>query len=94
MQFASKQRKKKMNKSLQICIGEKISELRIKNKQTQQDIEFLTGIDSAEVSKYESGKRNLTLKTLMKFAIALQVHPKDFFDFKFDIKNYAIEEEH
>lgn len=81
-----------MNKDLQVCIGKKISEIRSKNKQTQQDIEFLTGIDSAEVSKYESGKRNLTLRTLMKFASALQVHPKELFDFKFDIKKYKIEE--
>ena len=62
-------------------IGRRISEIRLRNNQTQQDIEFLTGIDSAEVSKYESGKRNLTLKTLMKFARALQVHPKELFDF-------------
>ena len=81
-----------MNEDLQKCIGQKISEFRIQNNQTQQDIEFLTGIDSAEVSKYESGKRNLTLKTLMKFASALQVHPKELFDFKFDIKKYKIEE--
>lgn len=81
-----------MNEDLQKCIGQKISEFRIQNNQTQQDIEFLTGIDSAEVSKYESGKRNLTLKTLMKFASALQVHPKELFDFKFDIKKYKVEE--
>ena len=75
-----------INADLQKYIGKRISEIRLKNNQTQQDIEFLTGIDSAEVSKYESGKRNLTLKTLMKFARALQVHPKELFDFEFDIK--------
>lgn len=80
------------NTELQKALGKRISEIRIKNKQTQQDIEFLIGMDSAEVSKYESGKRNLTLKTLMRFAIALQVHPKELFDFEFDIKKYRVEE--
>ncbi|HEU4791751.1 MAG TPA: helix-turn-helix transcriptional regulator [Flavobacterium sp.] len=81
-----------LNADIQKHIGKRISEIRSKNDQTQQDIEFLTGIDSAEVSKYESGKRNLTLKTLMKFATALQVHPKELFDFEFDIKKYRVDE--
>jgi transcriptional regulator with XRE-family HTH domain len=81
-----------LNADLQKFIGRRISEIRLRNNQTQQDIEFLTGIDSAEVSKYESGKRNLTLKTLMKFARALQVHPKELFDFEFDIKKYRVDE--
>ncbi len=76
---------------LQIIIGKRISELRLKNKQTQQDIEFLSGIDAAEVSKYEAGKRNLTIKTLGKFAIALRVHPKELFYFDFDIMKYKSE---
>lgn len=80
-----------LNADLQIYIGKRITEIRLKNNQTQQDIDFLTGIDAAEVSKYESGKRNLTLKTLMKFASALQVHPKELFDFEFDIKKYRVE---
>jgi transcriptional regulator with XRE-family HTH domain len=81
-----------LDADVQKYIGKRISEIRLKNDQTQQDIEFLTGIDSAEVSKYESGKRNLTLKTLMKFAVALQVHPKELFDFEFDIKKYRVDE--
>ena len=80
------------HEDLQILIGKRISEIRMKNNQTQQDLEFLTGIDSAEVSKYEKGKRNLTLKTMMKFAVALQIHPKELFDFDFDINKYKNEE--
>jgi transcriptional regulator with XRE-family HTH domain len=81
-----------LNADLQKYIGRRICEIRLNNKQTQQDLEFLTGIESAEVSKYESGKRNLTLKTLMKFARALQVHPKELFDFEFDIKKYRVDD--
>jgi transcriptional regulator with XRE-family HTH domain len=45
------------------------------------------------VSKYEQGKRNLTIKTLAKFALALNVHPKDLFSFEFDIQKYKTENE-
>jgi transcriptional regulator with XRE-family HTH domain len=79
------------NQDVQVLIGRQISEIRSKNGQTQQDLEFLTGIDSAEISKYEKGKRNLTMKTMMKFAIALQVHPRDLFDFPFDINQYKVD---
>lgn len=82
-----------ISKDLQKHIGNKLTEIRIKNKQTQHDIEFLTGIDSGEVSKYEQGKRNLTIKTLAKFALALNVHPKDLFRFEFDIQKYKAENE-
>ena len=85
-------KKMDITQDLQILIGKRISEIRLKNKQTQQDIEFLSGIDAAEVSKYEGGKRNLTLKTLGKFVIALGVDPKELFDFDFDLKKYKIEE--
>jgi transcriptional regulator with XRE-family HTH domain len=77
---------------LQILIGKQIFEIRSQNKQTQQDLEFLTGIDVAEISKYEKGKRNLTLKTMIKFAIALRIHPKELLDVEFDVGKYRVDE--
>lgn len=71
-----------------IEIGKRISEIRDKNKQTLDDIEFLTGIDSSDINKYELGKINLTMKTLIKLAISLRVKPKDLLDFKFDFEKY------
>ncbi|MCZ2085769.1 MAG: helix-turn-helix domain-containing protein [Flavobacteriales bacterium] len=81
-----------INKDLRIHIGKAIAEIRKNNRQTQHDISFITGIDSADVSKYETGKINFTLRTLLRFAIALQVHPRELFDFEFDITKYRIEE--
>jgi len=77
---------------LQILIGKRIFELRSQNKQTQQDLEFITGIDVAEISKYEKGKRNLTLKTMIKLAIALKIHPKELLDVEFDVEKYRLDE--
>ncbi len=77
---------------LQILIGKRIFEIRSQNKQTQQDLEFITGIDVAEISKYEKGKRNLTLKTMIKLAIALKIHPKELLDVEFDVEKHTIDE--
>jgi transcriptional regulator with XRE-family HTH domain len=74
-----------------IELGKKISEIRTKNRQTLDDIEFLTGIDSSDVNKYEQGKINLTIKTLLKLSIALDVEPKDLINFKFEYKKYSNE---
>lgn len=66
-------------------IGEKITEFRELNKFTQNDLSFLTGIEKSEISRYEKGKINLTISTILKFAKALNVHPKDLFDFEFEL---------
>lgn len=81
-----------INKDLIIGIGIRISIIRNKKKLTQQELGFLTGIDTADISKYEAGKINLTLKTLLRFAVALQVHPKELFNFEFDVTQYKTAE--
>lgn len=70
-------------------IGNKIVEYRERNNQTQNDISFLTGIENSEISKYEKGKINMTISTLLKFSQALNVHPKLLCDFSFDIEKYG-----
>jgi len=66
-------------------IGKRIAEIRVKNKQTLDDIEFLSGIDSSDIHKYEQGKINLTIRTLVKLSLALKIHPRELFDFDFKI---------
>lgn len=73
-------------------IGSKIVEYREKNKQTQNDLSFLTGIENSEISRYEQGKINLTINTLLKFSEALNIQPKQLFDFDFDIHKYKIKD--
>ena len=72
-------------------VGKKIVEHRKKNKQTQADISFFTGLESSEISRYEKGKINLTISTILKFSQALNVHPKELFDFDFEIDKHKIE---
>ena len=67
-------------------IGKKLAQIRIENKQTLDDVEFLSGIDSSDIHKYEQGKINLTIRTLINLSLALKVHPKKLFDFTFEIE--------
>lgn len=92
MQFAKKYSKMEASQDLLELIGKRIIELRKINNQTQNDLEFLTGIDTGEISRYEGGKRNITVKTVCKFALALNVHPKELFNFDFDINKYQTED--
>ncbi|MFC4687956.1 helix-turn-helix domain-containing protein [Epilithonimonas pallida] len=77
---------------LTVHLGKRIMEVRKHKNFSQEKLGLLTGIDKADISKYESGKINLTLKTLLRFAVALQVHPKELFNFEFDITKYKIDE--
>lgn len=79
-------------KDLTVGIGKRIKVIRKRKALTQETLGLITGINSADISKYESGKINLTLKTISKFAIALEVHPKELYDFDLDIMEYKIEE--
>ena len=81
-----------ISKDFLIEVGKKITEIRTKNSQTLDDIEFLTGIDSSDINKYEKGKINITIKTLIKISSALGIPPKELFDFDFDLEKYKIEE--
>ncbi|MDV3578328.1 transcriptional regulator [Elizabethkingia anophelis] len=73
-------------------LGKRIAEYRAKNNQTLDDIEFITGIDSSDLSKYEQGKINLTIRTLLKLCQALNISPRELFDFEFDMEKYKIDE--
>lgn len=79
-------------KDLTVGIGKRIKLIRKHKAMTQETLGLITGIDNADISKYESGKINLTLKTIAKFAIALDVHPKELYDFELDVTKYKIQE--
>jgi len=72
-------------------IGRRIIFIREEKGHKQSDISFKTGLETSEVSKYEQGKINMTFKTFLKFAQALEVHPKELLDFEFDIEKYKSE---
>lgn len=60
----------------------RIKELRLKAGLTQEKLAGIANIDYKFYQRIEYGKRNITLKTLIKICIALDVKPKEFFDFE------------
>lgn len=66
--------------SFQIALGKKIKKIREGKGYTLEDLEFYTDIDSSDLNKIELGKRNITIKTLLKLSQGLEVHPKVLLD--------------
>lgn len=70
----------------------KVSKTKVK-KNIGKGIEFHTGrIGLIDFNKIEQGKTNITFRTFLKIAKGLGKHPKDLFDFEFDIKKYKIKD--
>lgn len=51
-----------------------------------------SAFDSSNYNKYENGKGNPTIETILKMASAFGIPPKELFDFDFDIKKHKIDE--
>lgn len=54
-------------------IGQKIKYLREKEMMSQEALAFKAEIDRTYISSVENGRRNLSIKTLERIAIALNV---------------------
>lgn len=62
-----------------IKIGNRIKEIRISKSFTQDYVAGLCNWDYQYISRLESGKTNMTLRTLVKLSLALEVSLEDFF---------------
>lgn len=62
-------------------LGIHIRQLREKKGMSQQDLADDCGITQNQVGRIERAEINTTVKTLVKIINALDVEPKDLFDF-------------
>ena len=62
-----------------IGLGNRIRELRLKNKMSQNDLAMLCNFEKATMSRIESGKSNPTVRTLIIISRALDVHIVELF---------------
>ena len=69
----------KENKILK-AIGTKIAERRKELNMTQEDLAYSADIDRTYVGYVENGRQNVTICMLYKFACALKMNLKDFFN--------------
>lgn len=89
--------KYKMDSSLVLkafmeAFSENLIRMRKEKFDTMDEVAINSKFDSSNYNKFEKGKGNPTVETLLKIASLLEINPKDLFDFDFDIKKYKIEE--
>lgn len=62
--------------------GNRVRFLRKKINLSQEKLALKAGIDRTYLAGIESGKRNVTLVTLEKVVLALEITMKEFWDFE------------
>ena len=58
-------------------VGARIKKIRATKNLSQNDLAILCNFEKASMSRIESGKTNVTLLTLRKISLALEVHVSD-----------------
>ena len=64
-----------------INLGIHIRQLREKKDLSQQGLADDSGITKSQIARIETAKINTSVKTLVKIANALDIEPKELFDF-------------
>ena len=58
-------------------ISSKIKSYRIERNMSVQDLAYLCNMERSSISRIESGRVNITVKTLRIISNALEIEPKD-----------------
>jgi len=69
------------DKAYLVALGKKIKELRLQKKLSQTEIAYRCGFDKSNYNTIESGKRNVTVVSLLKITKALDIDLIDLFKF-------------
>lgn len=69
------------DKDLNILFGLKIREIRIKHSMSQEEFAFHVGLHRTYIGQVERAEKNITLKNIGKIAKALNIDPKELFNF-------------
>ena len=75
-----------MTETLGKFIGQRVKEIRISNKISQEQLAEQADLGHKYLSYLENGKYNIKIDTLEKLLEALELSPSEFFDTKLDSK--------
>jgi transcriptional regulator with XRE-family HTH domain len=67
------------DKKLMKLFGNKLKRLRNKRKLTQEELSFNSGLDRSHLAQIELGLKNISLITLYKLALGLNMEISEFF---------------
>lgn len=65
--------------------GKRLAELRDQKGLSFRTLAQRCDIDHSDISKIEKGQINIQIGTVMELAKGLNIHPKELFDFKFEL---------
>ena len=66
--------------------GTQLEMLRTKKDLSLRGLAQRCDIDHSDIGKIEKGQISIQLGTILELAKGLNVHPKELFDFKFDLE--------
>lgn len=64
-------------------IGERIKEVRVEKKLSQEAVAYQAGIERSFMTHIENGRRNVSVETLEKVLTGLEISFSDFFNSNF-----------
>ena len=68
--------------NIQEKFGKRLKELRLMHSLSQEKFAQICDLDRTYINGIENGKRNISIKNILKITKALSVSLKDFFDTK------------
>lgn len=74
------------------AFSENLRQIRATKYPSMDSVAQNSTFDASNYNKYENGKGNPTIETILKMSSAFGIPPKELFDFEFDIKRYKIDE--
>ena len=85
--------KKNKNNEIKKLLGKRIKEIRIKRGLTQEKLAELVGVGERNLSKIECGDNFVTADTLSNILSALEIKPKELFDFEHNQEKENLKQE-
>jgi transcriptional regulator with XRE-family HTH domain len=65
-------------------LGANIRRLREAKKLSLREMSYACNIDNSKISKIENGQINITFTTILQIASALEIHPSEIVNTKFN----------
>ncbi len=64
------------------AVGAQVRKVRKRQRMSQEDVAHKAGIAVSQVGRLERGKLNSSITTLFVIALAMEIEPKELFDFE------------
>jgi transcriptional regulator with XRE-family HTH domain len=65
---------------IMVEVGRRIKELRESKGISQKDLAYIADLDRSYIASIESGRRNVSIKNVVKITTALEISIKEFFN--------------